>query len=100
MQQLYWLYGEVFVCIVLFAIVHFCVRVVDDGAYKRNSADESLGTKFLDSFYFSLVTQSTVGYGDSVPLSPTAKIVSSLQILVTMWFVIRWALIAKEVKVD
>ncbi|MGR6859804.1 potassium channel family protein [Aliivibrio salmonicida] len=42
----------------------------------------------IDSLYFSLVTSSTVGYGDILPKSGMAKSVVMLQILVSMAYVI------------
>jgi voltage-gated potassium channel len=36
---------------------------------------------FVESLYFSIVTVSTVGYGDIVPLTYAARIVVALQIV-------------------
>lgn len=35
----------------------------------------------LDSLYFSMITQTTIGYGDIVPISDTAKIICMGQML-------------------
>jgi len=38
---------------------------------------------FQDCIHFSLITSTTVGYGDTVPLSPFAKLMADIQILVS-----------------
>lgn len=40
------------------------------------------GWSFVDSFYFSVVTLATVGYGDHAPTSDIAKLFTSFYILV------------------
>jgi len=40
------------------------------------------GWSWLDSYYFSVVTLSTVGYGDFVPTKPGAKIFTTIYIFV------------------
>ena len=47
-------------------------------------SNESLQPKkmnWLDSLYFSLITQATIGYGDIVPRSKRAKIIVITQVL-------------------
>ena len=41
------------------------------------------GYKLIDSFYYSFVTQSTVGYGDMVPVTNLSKLITVSQIFVT-----------------
>ena len=43
---------------------------------------------FLESMYFSIITLSTVGYGDLVPSSSLVRAVSSLQIVIGVWLII------------
>ena len=43
---------------------------------------------FLESLYFSIITLSTVGYGDLVPLSPLIRAIASLQIVIGVWLII------------
>ncbi|WP_419904473.1 potassium channel family protein [Kiloniella sp.] len=47
-----------------------------------NKAEKSLS--FSESLYFSIITLSTVGYGDIVPLSHVIKAIVSLQIVVSV----------------
>jgi voltage-gated potassium channel len=43
---------------------------------------------FLESLYFSIITLSTVGYGDLVPASMVVRAVASLQIVIGVWLII------------
>jgi voltage-gated potassium channel len=36
---------------------------------------------FPDALYFSVVTLSTIGYGDVVPVAPAARLLASIQSL-------------------
>ncbi|WP_340119993.1 ion channel [Pelagibius sp. 7325] len=43
---------------------------------------------FLESLYFSIITLSTVGYGDLLPLSPLVRAIAALQIVIGVWLII------------
>eukprot|EP00298_Acanthocystis_sp_HF-20_P015942 c21326_g1_i3.p1 GENE.c21326_g1_i3~~c21326_g1_i3.p1 ORF type:complete len:127 (+),score=47.74 c21326_g1_i3:106-486(+) len=43
-----------------------------------------MSSSFFDSLYFSLIIQSTIGYGDIVAVSNRAKMVTTLQMLMMM----------------
>jgi len=99
-MQFLTLAGEVVLCILFFGVVHFAVMQFDRNAYHLRShattstpsqSSSSSTPEWLDALYFSLVTQSTVGYGSIVPQSTLAKTITSVQILTTLLFVIRWA---------
>lgn len=106
---------EVFACVLLFAAVHFVIMTQDTSAYnfQRQASAEYMQTgtgiqththmhhgpstrrhstlrSMAEATYFSLVTQSTVGYGSIVPVSVAAKCVTALQISTTLLFVVRW----------
>jgi Ion channel len=42
---------------------------------------------FQDSIHFSLITSTTVGYGDSVPDNPAAKLLVDIQVLVSCFLI-------------
>ena len=42
---------------------------------------------FQDSIHFSLITSTTVGYGDMVPVKPTAKLLVDIQVLVSFFLI-------------
>lgn len=90
---------EVITCILVFGVIHFLLMRVDVDAYhirrapERALAPPTVHGQLLEAVYFSLVTQSTVGYGSIVPHAWFAKAVTSVQILTTLLFVIRWTTI-------
>lgn len=66
--------------VVLFATLYRLIGRIDDAP---TFLIDGIGRdpSFVESLYFSIVTLSTVGYGDIVPLSYPARIVVSLQIV-------------------
>ena len=43
---------------------------------------------FLEALYFSIITLSTVGYGDLLPASSLVRAIASLQIVIGVWLII------------
>jgi len=38
-----------------------------------------MALRFTDALYFSVITLSTIGYGDIVPVAPMARVLASIQ---------------------
>ena len=62
---------------------------------------EQLKFIIIDSFHFSLVTASTLGYGDMTPNHPLSKIIVDIQIILTFIIIIfgingRYSIISGE----
>ena len=75
---------------VLALFIYVFINSEDDWRYlhERNLASgykNSNKMSFIDCFYFSIVTISTVGYGDIVPQSERAKGVAVYMILSTVY---------------
>lgn len=60
-----------------------CVRIVDPGAYASASFSQ---IDRPELYYFSLVTLSTVGYGDITPVHPFARSLAVLEALIGQLF--------------
>jgi voltage-gated potassium channel len=67
--------------VIVFAAIY---RIVDrlSAAPDFLVAGQARDISFLESLYFSIITLSTVGYGDIVPLSNPMRVIISVQILV------------------
>ncbi len=79
----------VFTCTVLVILVVVCGYA---GSYRNLSlcdpASFNAPLSTIDALYFSLTTLTTVGYGDLVPRSQTARIIVSTQLVLTIVFAI------------
>ena len=62
--------------ILVFAILYFI-----SGKFAVKFLGEKKKLNFFDALYFSIVTQSTVGYGDLVPTNRLTKSIVMLQLL-------------------
>ena len=60
----------------LWAAIYLAIDAFSPGAIRMGSGPADRQTELL---YFSLITLSTVGYGDIVPLSGTARILTALE---------------------
>ena len=72
--------------IILFGIFYYTIYTNIDNSfdYKKEYGDLT----FTDFLYFSLVTQTTVGYGDITPIHRLARIGCMAQLLTTYAVVI------------
>ena len=70
--------------VILFAICYFLIDTYGEQSSHFTtiySKDNPKKLSFLDCLYFSLVTQTTVGYGHIVPTTTITKVVNMIQLL-------------------
>jgi hypothetical protein len=84
---------EVSLCVLLFTVVYYGMTFLEAQHFRMRAASDTAShtIDFMDSLYFALVTQSTVGFGSIVPISNLAKAVVSVQVFSTIAFVLRWS---------
>ena len=75
-----------FVIIVFGCVYRIVDRLIPGAHFIVYGVERNIS--FLESLYFSIITLSTVGYGDLVPSSPLVRAISSLQIVIGVWLII------------
>ncbi|MGY5736833.1 ion channel [Vibrio chemaguriensis] len=65
-----------------YGVIYVFISNLDSDAF--SAADLSV----IDGVYFSLITSSTVGYGDITPKSSLSKLVVMSQIIISMFYVL------------
>ena len=74
---------KIFSVVLFFAIIYYILdktagkQFLQDGKIKKNLT-------FMNCLYFSIITQSTIGYGDMSPAPGYSKIVVFLQAFTTL----------------
>ncbi|MCJ8168614.1 potassium channel family protein [Atopomonas sediminilitoris] len=69
-----------------FAMGHAIVQALDQDAYLISSQPDTL-PHLHDMMYFSLVTLTTVGYGDLLPMTPWARLLASAEGVIGVMFI-------------
>ena len=66
---------------ILFALIFAEMEQNNSGCFRMEGSSE-----FSDFIYFSIVTLSTLGYGDIVPVSAQARALVSLEVLLGQFY--------------
>lgn len=77
-KQINFLYRHI-LCILIFGVTYYTIYYYYEDSKTFNSPSNQY--TLLDFMYFSLGTQTSVGYGDLYPTHPMTKILVSLQLL-------------------
>jgi len=67
--------------VIVFGILYWIIEIKSPGTHFKGVKRQPSGHLFYDFFYYSMVTQSTVGYGDIVPVSNFARGAAICQML-------------------
>lgn len=73
--------------VIVFATIYRVVGRIIPGPHFL-VVGEARPIDFIESLYFSIITLSTVGYGDLVPASMLVRAIASLQIIFGVWLII------------
>ena len=85
-----WVFGLLIaISILSFATDYNCLYLFDDRAFEGTlTASSSFVENLFQFLYFSLITFSTVGYGDLVPVSIMAKLLVMIEIFLSFLIVV------------
>jgi|GEM_PF-1797673 len=72
---------NILLIVVSFGADFACLLQIDPNSFKGMS-DANFWETAFDSFYFSLVSFTTVAYGDIIPITKTAKILTIIEVIV------------------
>ncbi|NOY47309.1 MAG: hypothetical protein GXO84_03735 [Chlorobi bacterium] len=76
------LLGAIIAIIVIsFAIDYLCVSEIYTDAFSGFQNNQPLISRFSNFLYFSIVTFTTVGYGDITPIVPVAKLITVFEMM-------------------
>ena len=64
-----------------FAIDYLCVSEIYLDAFSGIQSNQPILSRFTNLLYFSIVTFTTVGYGDITPTNPVSKIISVFEMM-------------------
>ncbi|MEN6636059.1 MAG: potassium channel family protein [Clostridiaceae bacterium] len=70
---------ELYQVIHFFAIIYSVILIFDHSGFAGVNTSSAFSL-YLDMFYFSTVTFTTLGYGDIVPINPIAKVTVILEV--------------------
>lgn len=73
--------------IFVFSVIYYNMN--SDDFIFRNRDDKKDENNYLDYFYFSTVTSASTGFGDISPKTTIAKVIVTLQILLTYTNILR-----------
>jgi len=76
------LFGTIISIIIFsFTMDYLCISEIYANAFSGIQANEPISTRFINLLYFSIVTFTTVGYGDITPVATVAKLITVLEMI-------------------
>lgn len=84
------------IIIISFAFDYLCLSEIYNDAFLGIDPSNSIGYRFINLLYFSIVTFTNVGYGDITPFVPFAKLIAVLEMITA--FVVLVFIISKYFK--
>ncbi|HHC80994.1 MAG TPA: potassium channel protein [Flavobacteriia bacterium] len=69
------------IIITSFAIDYLCISEIYKDAFLGIEYGQPLKYRFFNLLYFSIVTFTTVGYGDITPINPAAKLITVFEMM-------------------
>jgi len=81
-KHMLFLLGAIITLIITsFTIDYLCVSEIYKDAFYGIEYSQPVVSRFADLLYFSIVTFTTVGYGDITPINPVAKLITVFEMM-------------------
>lgn len=77
---------NVLLIILSYAIDYYCLYRIDETAFRGTANAGTIVSQFITFSYFSIATFTTVGFGDIFPVSTSARIFVSTEVLLAFFF--------------
>lgn len=79
---------RLFVYLLIFTQLYFTLANHNEEAHFSKGDDKLTNVNWWECYYFSVITQSTVGYGNMTPITTLAEIITAIQALGTILIVV------------
>lgn len=78
------------VVLIIFVIINYYLGINNNFNFKHDKSNNNPENKFtlLESVYYTLITNLTIGYGDIVPKTKLAKLFCILQIYIFFYLLV------------
>lgn len=73
---------NILLIVVSFAVDYCCLQEIDPGSFSGFNKDQSVAGLAFDLGYFSILSFTSVAYGDIVPITKAAKILTVMEVVV------------------
>jgi hypothetical protein len=71
---------NILLIVVSFAVDYCCIQKIDPRSFSGFDTNQSVGGVIFDLSYFSMLSFTSVAYGDIVPVSKAAKLLTLLEV--------------------
>lgn len=76
-----------FILIVIFALIYWLLGTSEHLNFNKEDNDNSNNISLLNALYFSMITQTTTGYGDITPKSKLMRIITFIQLALLVIYI-------------
>ena len=77
---------NILLIIVSYAVDFYCLYRIDEAAFRGITELKTIAGQLITFIYFSVATFTTVGFGDIFPVSTSARIFVSTEVLLAFFF--------------
>ena len=80
-----------FISVFVFGLMYYVLQFIDsepffdNRAFQVQNGHRAKHFSIVECMHFSLVTQSTIGYGGMIPVTRACVIINSLQLMTIFW---------------